>query len=200
MPTFRHTALAALLSTGLLGASLGACVTAPSPRDYRAPQPSQAVDAARLYDGLWLEIGRTPMKLTDGCVAGTTTYRLDAPDQLTLRDTCRADTPQGKEKALGARAAILDPGTNAKFRARYLGGLITWEFWILDRAEDYSWFISADPTFERLWIYTRTAPDAATLDRLKARVSALGYDVSRLEFPAPLAAEDVAATAARLNE
>lgn len=200
MPIVRHTALAALLSTGLLGAALGGCVTAPSPRDYRAPQPAQTVDAARLYDGLWLEIGRTPMKLTDGCVAGTTTYRLDGPDRLTLRDTCRADTPQGKEKALGPRATILDPGTNAKFRARYIGGLITWEFWILDRAADYSWFISADPTFERLWIYTRTAPDAATLDRLKARVTALGYDVTRLEFPAPLAAANVPATAARLNE
>lgn len=200
MPSPRPAALAVLMSTALLAAPLAACVTAPSPRDHRAPAPARSIDAARLYDGLWLEIGRTPMKLTDGCVAGTTTYRLGGVDRLRLRDTCRSDTPQGREKGLTASGVILDPGTNAKFRARYLHGLITWEFWILDRAEDYSWFISADPTFERLWIYTRTAPDAATLERLKARVVGLGYDVAKLEFPTPLAAGDIDATAARLNE
>jgi apolipoprotein D and lipocalin family protein len=196
MPRFCKTALFA----ALCGAVLAGCVTAPSPSEYRAPQPARAIDAARLYDGLWLEIGRLPMRLTDGCVAGATTYRLEGPDRLRLRDTCRTDTAQGKEKAIGASAVILDPGTNAKFQARYLGGLITWEFWILDRAEDYSWFISADPTFEKVFIYTRQVPNAATLEQLKARVTGLGYDVSRLEFPEPLAPEDFASTAARLDE
>ncbi|CAN5206402.1 lipocalin family protein [soil metagenome] len=175
-------AVAALaFSTGL-----GACVTAPSAASYRAPQPAKPVDAARLYSGRWLEIGRTPMRLTDDCVAGTTTYTLTAVDRLTLRDTCQARTPTGKEKAIGASATILDPGTNTKFRARYLGGLITWDFWILDHADDYSWFISADPTLDRLWIYTREIPSQAQLTRLVERARNLGYDVSRLEFPAPL--------------
>ena len=78
-----------------------------------------------------------------------------------MRDTCQQDTPDGREKAIGASGTILDPGFNAKLRARYLGGLITWEYWVLDHAEDYSWFISSDPKFEKLWIYTREVPDAA---------------------------------------
>jgi apolipoprotein D and lipocalin family protein len=78
----------------------------------------------------------------------------------------------------------MDPGTNAKLRVRYVGGLITWDYWVLDHAEDYSWFISADPTFDKLWIYTREVPDAAERAALVARAAALGYDVSRLEFPA----------------
>jgi apolipoprotein D and lipocalin family protein len=165
---------------------LGACVTAPSVASYRAPQPAKPVDASRLYSGRWLEIGRTPMWLTDGCVAGTTTYTLTSADRLDLRDTCQDKTPTGKEKAVGATATILDPGTNAKFRARYFAGFVTWDFWILDRAEDYSWFISADPTFDRLWIYTRTPPSPDQLARLVERARGLGYDVSRLEFPPPL--------------
>ena len=174
-------ALAAVIATSMAG-----CVTAPSPTQYRAPQPAKAIDAERLYSGRWLEIGRLPMRLTDGCVAGTTSYTLTGADRLDLRDTCQAGTPQGKEKAIGASAVILDPGTNAKFRARYFGGFVTWEFWILDRADDYSWFISADPTFDRLWIYTRDVPSPAELSRLVERVRALGYDPARLEFPAPL--------------
>lgn len=175
-----------------------ACVTAPSPTQYRAPQPVRGVDAARLYDGLWLEIGRPQLSFTDDCVAGTTTYRLEAPDRLRLRDTCQADTPQGKEKALTASATILDPGTNTRFRVRYFWGAVTWEYWILDHDDDYRWFISSDPTFERVWIYTREAPDAAELERLKARVAALGFDPERLQYPPALPADVIAATAARL--
>jgi apolipoprotein D and lipocalin family protein len=177
---------AAALGAVLLSLGLSACVTAPAAASYRAPQPTKPVDAQRLYSGRWLEIGRTPMRLTDGCVAGTTSYTLTTADRLTLRDTCQDKTPTGKEKAIGARATILDPGANTKFRARYFGGLVTWEFWILDHAEDYSWFISADPTFERLWIYARTAPSPEQLASLVERARRLGYDVSRLEFPAPL--------------
>ncbi len=174
------------IAVAVLALSLGAsaCVTAPSPDAVRAPQPARAVDPERFYAGRWLEIARLPMRLTDGCVAGATNYVLVNPTRVDVRDTCQVDTPQGREKAIGARGQILDPGTNAKLRARYLGGLITWDYWVLDHAEDYSWFISADPTFDKLWIYTREVPDAAGRQALVARARALGYDVSRLEFPA----------------
>lgn len=169
-----------------LALSLGvsACVTAPSPDEVRAPQPARAVDPERFYSGRWLEIARLPMRLTDGCVAGATNYVLVNPTRVDIRDTCQAGTPQGREKAVGARGEILDPGVNAKLRARYFGGLVTWDYWVLDHAEDYRWFISADPTFEKLWIYTREVPDAAEREALVSRARALGYDVSRLEFPA----------------
>lgn len=164
--------------------SLSACVTAPAPDQVRAPQPAKAVDLERFYSGRWLEIARLPMRLTDGCVAGATNYVLVSPSRVDVRDTCQVGTPQGREKAIGARGEILDPGTNARLRVRYFGGLVTWDYWVLDHADDYSWFISADPTFDKLWIYTRRVPDDAERQRLVARAGALGYDVRRLEFPA----------------
>jgi len=172
---------AALVVTAAL--PLSACVTAPGPDDVRAPAPTRAVDLDRFYSGRWLEIARLPMSLTDGCVAGATNYVVVNPTRVDVRDTCQVDTPQGREKAIGGRGEVLDPGMNAKLRVRYVGGLITWDYWVLDRADDYSWFISADPTFEKLWIYTREVPDAAERQALVARAAALGYDVSRLEFP-----------------
>ena len=175
----RIAAAALALSLGL-----SACVTAPSADQVRAPQPAKAVDLDRFYSGRWLEIARLPMSLTDGCVAGATNYVVVNPTRVDVRDTCQVDTPQGREKSIGARGEILDPGTNAKLRARYVGGLITWDYWVLDHADDYSWFISADPTFNKLWIYTREVPNADQRQRLVARAQALGYDVSRLEFPA----------------
>ena len=176
-----RTVAAAVLALSL---GLSACVTAPSADQVRAPQPARAVDLDRFYSGRWLEIARLPMSLTDGCVAGATNYVVVNPTRVDIRDTCQVDTSQGREKSIGARGEILDPGTNAKLRARYVGGLITWDYWVLDHADDYSWFISADPTFNKLWIYTREVPNADQRQRLVARAQALGYDVSRLEFPA----------------
>ena len=176
--------LPAVLTAAVLALGPAACVTAPGPSEVRAPQPVRAVDLNRFYAGRWLEIARLPMRLTDGCVAGATSYTVVSETRVDVRDTCQVGTPSGREKAIGARGEILDPGTNAKLRARYVGGLTTWDYWVLDHAEDYSWFISADPTFDKLWIYTREVPSLAQRDRLVERARQLGYDVSRLEFPA----------------
>jgi apolipoprotein D and lipocalin family protein len=173
-----------ILIAAALTLALAACATAPRPEDVRAPQPTRAVDLERFYSGRWLEIARLPMSLTDGCVAGATNYVVVNPTRVDVRDTCQVGTPQGREKAIGGRGEVLDPGTNAKLRVRYLGGFITWDYWVLDHDEAYTWFISADPTFEKLWIYTREVPSEAELARLVARAQALGYDTSRLEFPA----------------
>ena len=153
-----------------------------------APEPTKPVDAKRFYAGVWREIGRHPMELTDGCVAGATEYTMTAPTRVRVRDTCTQGTPAGRLEAIGGPARILDPGTNAKLHVSYrLAGLIPVEreFWVLDHADDYSWFISADPTFKDLWIYTRDPRvSKEQLAELVARAKAMGYDVSQLEFPA----------------
>ncbi len=153
-----------------------------------APAPSKPVDAARFYTGVWHEIGRRPMSITDGCVAGATEYHLKSPTTLDVLDTCHAKTPDGKIKAIGGPAEILDPGENAKIHVSYriFGPFrLGWDYWVLDHADDYSWFISSDPKFKNLWIYTRDADIGPELRRsLVERARGLGYDVSKLEFPA----------------
>ncbi len=85
----------------------------------------------------------------------------------------------------GKRAEIRGVGqlTDAKPHVRY-NFLVQWDYWILDHADDYSWFISANPDFDKLWIYTRAPPSPARLQDLIARARGLGYDTSKLEFPA----------------
>ena len=176
--------IAAMTTAAALVLGLGACVTAPSASEVRAPQPLKTIDAERLWSGHWREVARLPMKITDGCVAGASNYGFTAPNRVAVRDTCQVGTPEGREKAIDGRGQILDPGMNAKLRVRYFWGFVTWDYWVLDRAEDYSWFISADPTFDKLFIYTRDVPTAEQLSRLTRRASELGYDVRRLEYPA----------------
>nr|WP_314528956.1 lipocalin family protein [uncultured Brevundimonas sp.] len=173
-----------LIGSSVAVVALTGCVTAPSPSEYRAPQPAKPVDVQRLWSGRWHEIARLPDRLTDGCVAGASIYTPVEGSRIDVRDTCQVGSPQGREKSIGGRGEILDSGANAKLRVKYLAGFVTWDYWVLDRADDYSWFISSDPTFERLFIYTRDLPTQAQVRSLTERARALGYDVRRLEFPA----------------
>ncbi len=170
-------AAAALLAAGVAHADA-----------VRAPAPAKTVDVARFYSGVWIEIGRHPMKLTDGCVAGATEYKPVSATRIEVLDTCHHGTPAGRLDSIGGPGEILDPGTNAKLHVSYrLFGLFPAgrDYWVLDHADDYSWFISADPSFRNLWIYTRDPHvDPATLKGLIGKAQALGYDTSKLEFPA----------------
>jgi apolipoprotein D and lipocalin family protein len=172
-------AAAALALLGASGVAAG---------EVKAPAPAKSVDLDRFYIGVWIEIGRHPMKLTDGCVAGATAYTQVSATRITVLDTCHSGTPAGKIKSVGGPGTIRDPGTNAKLHVDYrlFGFLpIGRDFWVLDHADDYSWFISSDPAFKNLWIYTRDPHvDPATLKALVAKARALGYDTSKLEFPA----------------
>ncbi|TAY05446.1 hypothetical protein ELH91_31770 [Rhizobium leguminosarum] len=136
------------------------------------------------YRGTWLEVGRTPMFLTDGCVAGYSSYRQGkSPDEILIEDGCRVDTPQGRLKAVRGTGTIQDFGTtNAKMQVRY-PWLITFNYWVLYKSPDKSWFISANPSMTNLWIYSRNVPSKNKLHRMINKASELGYDVRKLEFP-----------------
>jgi apolipoprotein D and lipocalin family protein len=136
------------------------------------------------YQGKWLEIGRTPMRLTDGCVAGFTVYsKGDAPNQVKVQDGCREGTPQGELKTIEGVGTLTDARTTkAKLRVRY-PLFITWDYWVLYQSPDRNWFISADPKMEKLWIYARKVPSKPQLARMVKKASELGYDTAKLEFP-----------------
>jgi apolipoprotein D and lipocalin family protein len=145
--------------------------------------PAVAEVGMRHYSGTWLEIGRTPMFITDGCVAGYTTYKQRRDGKVQVEDGCREGTPDGKPKTIRGVGTLLDAGTtNAKLRVRY-PFLITFEYWVLYQAPDRSWFISADPGMKNLWIYSRSVPSKKKLAVMVRKARALGYDTGKLEFP-----------------
>jgi apolipoprotein D and lipocalin family protein len=172
----RHSSHASriLLAVGIAIASVASASAAPNVVRVEADH----------YRGTWLEIGRTPMFLTDGCVAGYSTYRQGkSPDQIRIEDGCRVGTPKGRLKTIEGTGTIKDFGsTNAKMRVRY-PWFITFNYWVLYKSPDRSWFISANPAMTDLWIYSRTVPSKNKLQRMIKKAGDLGYDVRKLEFP-----------------
>ena len=163
-------------------ATLAGCAST-IPAGGGAPEPRKRIDPARFYSGTWLEIARRPMLITDGCVAGTTSYRLKSATDVSVLDACREGNRAGKERSIGGPGKILNPGQNTKLRVQY-NAFISREYWILDRADNYSWFIEASPDFRDAYIFTRSVPSSRLRSELVGRLQKMGYDVRKLEFPA----------------
>jgi apolipoprotein D and lipocalin family protein len=116
MPSYVAIALAAALT---LSAQAALAAT--------APEPLKPVDPDQLYQGRWLEIARKPMMITNGCVAGSTTYSRGADGKVDVLDACRHGSVDGKLAELHGAGQLMDPPTDAKLHVRY-NFLIQWDY------------------------------------------------------------------------
>jgi apolipoprotein D and lipocalin family protein len=166
------------------GLVISACAMGPTMP--AAPQPLKPIDPAVFFTGRWYEIARTPNMFTNGCVAGTTDFYRRADGRLIERDACRKGTPEGPEKVFKGPVDMLDADDN-KFTVHYtLFGFVPFAqtYWVLDHADDYSWFIVSNPSFQNIALLGRIPRQpAAVVAALTARAQTLGYDTSKLEFP-----------------
>jgi apolipoprotein D and lipocalin family protein len=172
----------------MLFLALAGCASGAGGDGAMAPEPVKPIDASGLFNGTWYEVARTPMHITDGCVAGTTQYLIGSYGELVERDACQMGTPEGKQKVIQGPVRILNPGQNTKIVVHYtVFGIIpiTRTYWLIDHGDDYSWFMFTNPAFTQVSIFTRAKqPGQAKIAELTARLKSLGYDGKPLEFPA----------------
>lgn len=170
----------ALLAAAASVAVLSACATLQrGPVGNPAvPQPAKAVDLNR-YAGLWYEIGRYENGFERGCEAVTAEYGLREDGLVSVLNTCRQGAVDGPVKTAQGRARLVAGAANAKLKVSFFGPFYIGDYWVLDRAEDYSWSIVGEPSGRYLWLLSRTAqPSARTRATIMERTQALGYDLS----------------------
>jgi apolipoprotein D and lipocalin family protein len=145
------------------------------------PQPAKAVDIDR-YLGRWYELARYEAGFQKDCEGVTADYSLSAPGKIKVINSCRKGSLDGKADQATGKAKVVEGSNNAKLRVSFFGPFYG-DYWVLDRADDYSWAIVGEPSGRYLWLLNRKAnPGKAELDAMKARAAALGYDVALLRI------------------
>jgi apolipoprotein D and lipocalin family protein len=138
-----------------------------------------SVDLER-YLGTWYEIASYPAWFQKDCTAVTAEYSLRGDGLISVVNSCRKKTLDGKLKQSMGRAKIVDTDSNAKLKVSFFGPF--WgPYWIIDLDENYQWAVVGVPNRKYLWILSRTPLMneeiyAGILDRLVDQ----GYDPSRL--------------------
>lgn len=168
---------AAMPAAALLLGGCAALFDKHSVGNRAVPQPARSVEIQR-YLGRWYELARYEQGFQKDCESVTADYSLR--DDGKIRVINRCVKPDGRQKAATGRAKIVDAATSAKLKVSFFGPFYG-DYWVLDRAEDYSWAIVGEPSGRYLWILSREAtPGEARVNELIARAGALGYDTSML--------------------
>lgn len=142
------------------------------------PQPARTVDLNR-YAGLWYEIGRYENGFERGCEGVTALYTVRDDGLVGVRNSCRQGDVAGQERTVEGRARVVENSGNAKLKVSFFGPFYVGDYWVLDRADDYSWSIVGEPSGRYLWLLSRSAqPSARVRETIMNRTRELGYDVS----------------------
>ncbi len=177
--TARVAALSAIAVSALL---LSGCATvlARHPVGNEAvPEPARVVDLQR-YLGTWYELARYEQGFQKDCEGVTATYTRKDNGDIAVLNRCRK--PDGSIDDAKGTAKIVDRTTNAKLKVSFFGPFYG-DYWVLDRADDYSWAIVGEGSGRYLWLLNRQpAPGQAVLDAQIAQAKTLGYDVSLLRI------------------
>ena len=175
-------ALKSLAYAALLGGSIliqGCAALGPKHPVGNAavPQPAKPVEVSR-YLGRWYELARYEQGFQKDCEGVTADYSLREDGKIKVVNTCRK--PDGRITDAVGKAKIVDPATNAKLKVSFFGPFYG-NYWVLDRAEDYSWAIVGEPSGRYLWLLAREAsPGQSLRETMTARARQLGYDTSML--------------------
>lgn len=173
--------IAGVAVAGLIALSGCATIARQGPSgNANVPEPAKAVDLDR-YLGKWYELARYEFGYQEGCEAVTAEYRLLDNGQVGVTNACREGAVDGPYKEATAKAKIVEGSNNAKLKLSFFGPFYVGDYWVLDRADDYSWSIVGEPSGRNLWILSREANvTQEQRQRLYARAGELGYDLSMI--------------------
>lgn len=143
-----------------------------------APEPRQSYELKRLA-GEWHEIARTPNFRQRNCKAASTEFDFQGGAQFRVNSVCVGK--DGGAQSVKAKAEVVDRQSNAKVKMTFLSGLVSQEYWLLDRAPDYRWLIMGTPGGNYVWIFSRDGkPSAGVKAEAISRAKKLGYNTANL--------------------
>ena len=161
----------------LIALVLSGCAQNPVYRQSEEPLPVAYITQER-YLGLWHEQARLPNSFENGCQRATAEYGLREDGLISVKNTCTEAS--GRQRVANGRARPAGEAGEGKLEVSFFGPFWA-DYWVLERAEDYSWSIVGEPEGRYLWVLTRD--ETITPERRAAfeqRITELGYRPAEL--------------------
>jgi len=139
------------------------------------------VDLPR-YMGHWRVISEIPYFAERGGVDSVESYALLPDGTIYNWFVMRKGSFAAPETKFTAHAYVVNKQTNAEWRVKFLGGLISAPYLVLDLDPNYQWTVVGHPSRNYGWIMARakTMPDP-TYQAILKRLAGQGYDISRFQ-------------------
>ena len=137
------------------------------------------------YLGRWYEIARFPVVFERGCTATTADYGRIDDTTVSVVNTCREGSPDGKAESISGTARIVAPG---ELKVRFSSvPFVAADYWVLWVDAAYQTAVVGVPSGKSGWILARTpAIDPARRAEAEAVLARNGYDVAKLyDVPQP---------------
>ncbi len=132
------------------------------------------------YLGRWYEISSIPQSFQKGCTATRATYTANSDGTIGVLNECNLNSIDGKLKQANGKAKVVDTTTNAKLKVSFFWPFYG-DYWIVDLGSNYEYAAVGAPNRDYLWILSRnTTMDELTYNEILERMTAKGFDVSRL--------------------
>ncbi|HEV2508649.1 lipocalin family protein [Bosea sp. (in: a-proteobacteria)] len=164
----------------ILFVSTALALTACNPADIQpsgnasVPEPAKPVDLSR-YIGRWHEQARYEAGFQKDCEAVTADYAAKPDGSISVVNSCREGAISGRLRTAEATAKVVESSNGTKLKVSFFGPF-EGDYWVLDRAPDYSWSIVGEPSGRYLWLLTRSQRvSEREYARLVARAQSLGY-------------------------
>ncbi|MEJ0059500.1 MAG: lipocalin family protein [Terricaulis sp.] len=158
--------------------TLGACAGEPPVNRSSSTPLSVASIETEPYLGHWFEQARLPNSFERDCVAATADYALRDDGLISVRNVCTKE--DGGQSDVSGRARLVGVPGEGKLEVSFFGPF--WgDYWVLERAPDYSWSIVGEPEGRYLWILTRSETISAEQRAdFARRLQSLGYQTDAL--------------------
>lgn len=140
----------------------------------------ESVDLER-FAGLWYVIESMPTSAEAGAHDATERYRLLENDRIDIEFRFLEDSFDGPEKILPMVGWVHDESTRAEWRVRPFWP-VRLAYLILEIGPDYDYTVIGHPSKRYVWIMARQPRlDAITLEAIRRRLEAVGYDVEQIQ-------------------
>jgi apolipoprotein D and lipocalin family protein len=145
------------------------------------PTVTESVDLEK-YAGKWYEIASNPMSFQKDCYCVTADYTITDKGYVKVFNSCRKGGVTGKVKSITGKAFPVKGTNNVKLKVQFFWPFKA-DYWVIDKADDYSWAVVSGPSRKYLWILCRK-PDMPkeTWQGITDRLALNGFDIGKLKM------------------